>query len=290
MGQAPDFELIKELFDLPGAAAERAAKSTTRGKVGKTTSESATLGRQAMTEGDYESAVEHFKRAVEQSDETSPWPLMDLGAAYAASDQVPQAFRQYEKAKRIQKSGELMVSMAGLYRQMGRMNDAIVKLKEAVDLDPQDAYAHHKLAEALRKAGHRKEAVDAAQVAVACAPDQAFYHYWLGELLLECRQFEEAAHALHAAIELSPGDDGLYFLVSQAFWGQGKQEEAVRAVRLASDIDASKPLYHGLLRLFLTAMGLKDEAAQEDRKAKTMDAYDRDVLRRALERIGLRTA
>ena len=255
-----------------------------RGKKGV---QNGALGKIALEKGDYETAIAHFKLAVEQSDAKSPWALMDLGAAYAITGNVPQAFRQYEKAKRIQKSGELMIAMAALYQQIGRQNEAILRLKESVELEPENAFHHYKLAEALRRAGFRREALNAAQVAIACAADQAFYHYWLGEYLLELENYEEAQDALHAAIELSPGDDNLYFLASQAFWGQGKKTEAARSIRHASDIDTGNLFYVGLLELYLRSTGLIAEADQESRRTSKMAPYDREMLRRVSRRFNL---
>ncbi len=283
----PDYKLIQELFDIPGAGAPEAPHSTARGKKGRDSEHSRRLGGQAMSDGDYEAAIEHFKRAVEQSNELSPWPLMDLGAAYSTTDQVPQAFRQYLKAKRIQKSGELSIALAALYSQMGRSNDAINELRESVQLEPENAYTHHKLAAALRRAGYRTEAVQAGQVAIACAPDQAFYHYWLGEYFLELKRYKDAIDALHAAIELSPGDDRLFFLAAQAFWGAKRPQEAIRAVRLASDLDPDNPMYHGLLRAFLKASGHDEEAELETKKTSKMDAYDHEMLGRVFKHLKL---
>lgn len=273
----PDYSLIKELFDLPGGQTGPGDGST-RSRKGRNEAESRQLGSTALSEADYEAAVAHFQEAVTQSDGKSPWALMDLGAAYAATGDVPQAFIQYEKALRIQKSGELMVALGSLYQQVGRNIDAIDSLKDAVTLEPENAYVHFKLAEALRRAGHKAEALSAAQVAVACAPDQAFYHYWLAELLLETRRPAEAVDAVHAAIELSPGDDQLYLLAARALWAADRPQEAVRAIRLASDIDAENLLYRGVLEMFLRASGLTEEADQEAKKTAKMDLYDRESL------------
>lgn len=277
------YERIKELFGerLPFPMAPM---------TGKNAAQSRAQGWEALENEDYEAAIAHFKRAVEQTNARSPWALMDLGAAFASCDNVPQAFRQYEKAKRIQKSGELMIALASLFQHQGRHADAIQRLKEGVDLEPENAMAHYKLAEALRRAGHKREAVHAANVAVACAPDQAFYHYWLGELLLELGQFDEAQAALHAAIELSPSDDNLYFLASQAFWGQGKKAKAVSSIRLAGDIATENHFYAGLLERYLRNAGLVSEADQEKRRASRMEPYDREMLRKVSERLRLTDA
>ncbi|MBL8064751.1 MAG: tetratricopeptide repeat protein [Chthonomonadaceae bacterium] len=281
----PEFHVIKQLFDLPGS--DEAIVDKPSATPGRDAKQSREFGQYALADGKWEEAVDHFCRAVTQSDERSPWALMDLGAAYEAQDKVPQAFRQYLKAAHIKKSGELQVALAGIYARLGRSNDAIESLKEAVNLEPHNAFNHYKLADTLRKNGWGSEAVQAAQVAVACAPDQSFYHYWLGDLLLELRRYDESVDALHAAIELSPGDDELYFLASQALWGAHKQQEAVRAIRLASDIDTENLLYHGLLERYLRTMGLDEEADLECRKIDKLEEYDLAVLKRVIERLQL---
>lgn len=280
---APDFDAIRQLFDMAPPEPSRV-----RGKKGKNAEQSLEFGRTAMGDADYETAIEHFRTAVEQSDSKHPWALMDLGAAYEAAGLVPQAFRQYERAKAIEASGEASLAVAAIYRQAGgRGADALRELHAAVEAEPENAYARHKLAEQLRDLGHRRDAVSFAETAVACAPDQAFYHYWLGELQLELGHYEEAEKALHAAIELSPGDDQLYFLAAQALWGQGKRPAAVRALRLASDINSQNKAYYALLERFLALSGMPDDAVLEAKKAAEADAYDQELVRRALKRLHL---
>ncbi len=280
----PSFRLIRELFDLPGQVEPNPQNSVPR-VAGRNEKESSNLGHIAMNDEDYEAAIEHFKSAVEQSDEKSPWALMDLASAYAATDQIPQAFRQYEKAMVIQKSGELQIGLASLLRQTSRGRDAILALKEACNAEPTSAYYHYKLAEELKKQGYRTEAIGAAQVAISLAPDQAFYHCFLGELFLDKRLFQEAVESLHAAIELSPGDHEYYFLVSQALWGAGKHQEAIRAVRLATDIATENLAYRGVLERMLRATGLTEEADQEVSKLEGSDLYDDEIVKRTAEKL-----
>ncbi len=282
-----NFEAIRQLFD---DAVERQGRGEFADKAGKSPDESRAFGEGALYEGDYESAITHFREAVAQSSETSPWTLMELGAAYATAGRVPEAFRQYEKARRIQKSGELLIALSSVFQQYGgRAHEALDTLVEASRLEPENAFVHYKLAEALRRYGFKKDAVTAVRVAVACAPDQSFYHYWLGELLLELGSFVESAEALHAALELAPGDDELFCLAAQALWGTGKKDEAVRAVRLASDLAPKNGYYRGLLVSLLRAQGATEQAEVEAKGKTQMDDYDRASLARALERIGLRT-
>jgi tetratricopeptide (TPR) repeat protein len=283
----PSFKAIADLFAVPSAQ-DLEIKRSVRKKEGETAEESDELGRQSLTDGDYEAAIKHFRNAVEQRDPTDISSRIDLAGAYDYSDQMPQAFRQYEKALRANAdAAEPHVGMADLYKRYGRFRDSIQELEEAIRLEPANSFWHIKLAETLRDAGEPKRALAAAQGAVAVKPDEAFYHYWIGDHLISMKRYDEALDSLRAAIELSPGDDFLYLRACVAFWGADRKQEAIRALRLASELDPAKDLYHGLLELLLEELGHIEEATQETERADQMDSYDHEQLRRLLAEMGL---
>lgn len=275
--------IITELFDLPGASQPKAI-SPARDKVGRDAADSEQLGKTCMTDGDFEGAIAHFQRAVEQGGTELPEGLLNLGAAYEAADMAPAAFRQYGKALRSQSSGELHVGLGAIYKRYGKVHDAIAEMERAVQMEPGNAFYAFKLAETLRDNGFRTDALAAAHLAVAAKPDDAFYHYWMGDLLLEMHQYAEAAAAFHAALEFQPGDDHVLLLTALALWGQGKRPEAIRAIRLAGDLDSEKPIYAGVLERFLQADGLVEEARLEQKRSAKMDDYDRDLIERLLRK------
>lgn len=289
MSEAPSFRQIAELFqlELPRTKGPLPADSPKR-KEGKDAAESEELGRQSLTDGDYETAIRHFKRACEQRGEANADTLVDLAGAYDYADQAPQALRQYEKALRVQKDAvEPWLGLSDVYKRYGRFRESIEHLQNAIKLDPKNPFYRIKLAETLREMGEPNRALVAAQGAVAAKPDEAFYHYWIGDLLIELKRFDEALESLRAAIELSPGDDFLYQRACVAFWCSGKKQEAIKAVRLASDLDPEKDIYHGLLELLLRETGMKEEAELEKGRASKMDRFDQENLKRLAGEMGL---
>lgn len=277
---------ITELFDLPGASAAKSI-SPARDEEGKTAKESEELGKVCMADGDFEGAIAQFRRAMEQGGTDAARDLLNLGAAYEAADNSPAAFRQYRKARSLGDSGELRLGVAALMKRYGRIADAVAELQRAIEVEPENAYLSHRLAEVLRDNGHKKAALEAIHRAVASKPEDPFYHYWMGDLLLEMHRYEEAAQALQACLEFSPGDDHALMLTSLALWGAGRRAEAMRAIRLASDLAPEKLIYFGLLAKFLTQEGHEADAAAEAKKAAKMDDYDRDLLGRLEAQSGL---
>lgn len=283
----PTYRTIADLFSIVEPKNLEIDESP-RSKEGKDAQESDDLGRQSLSDGDVETAIRHFRKAVEQRDPEDIGSLVNLAGAYDYGDQAPQALRQYEKALRRKGDAvEPFVGMSDLYKRYGRFRDAIVKLEEAVTREPNNPYYRIKLAETLRDAGERKRALSVAQEAVIAKPDEAFYHYWIGDLLTEMGQYDDALESLRAAIELSPGDDYLYLRAAVAFWRAGRPAEAVKAVRLASDLDPAKHLYHGLLGILLEENDLVEEAKLESDRAAKMDRYDHDLLGRLMDEMGI---
>lgn len=246
------------------------------------------LGQQRLIEGQYEKAIIHFKRAVEESEGQSGEALLDLAGAYSVGEMLPQAYRQYMKARRLQDGqAEPHLGLADILRREGRWTESLQELQRVIDLEPQNAYPHYKIAEILLAAGHREEALQSIQNAILVAPDQSFYHYWMADLLIEMRRYEEAVSCLQAAVELSPGDDHLYLRTAIAFWGAGRHQDAIKAARLSSDLNPNNPVPLGLMYKMHRALGEEDEARTLKARADKLDDYDIDKLLRLLRDAGI---
>lgn len=282
----PTFEAIAELFGLSAQAVENSKARS--GKVGTDADESDELGRQALNDGRYDEALEHFRRAIEQRGPDDIKSRIELAGTLEYGDEFPQAFRQYEKVLRLKgEVAEPHVGLSDLYRRYGRHQDAVAQLRKAIELEPFSAYHHIKLAETLRDSGNPKEALKAAAEAILINPEDSFYHYWIGDLQIQLGHNEDALDSLRAAVELSPGDDYLYLRVAIPFWRLGKKTEAIKAIRLASDLDPEKHIYHGLLQVLLDESDLSAEADLENDRAQQMDRFDIDNLNRVLREMGL---
>jgi tetratricopeptide (TPR) repeat protein len=246
------------------------------------------LAKRRLGEGDYHNAIRHFKDAIEQRGSENPETMIDLAGAYDYGDFELQAYRQYRKALKATESAEPLLGLSDLLRRSGRYRDSVAELEKAILMEPGNAYLHIKLAEILREMGEPNRALATAEYAVVVKPDESFYHYWIGDLQLQLKRYEDALQSFRAAIELSPGDDFLYLRASVAFWRTDRKAEAIKAIRLASDLDTNKNVYYGLLRELLEESGQHEEAALESDRAEKMDRYDRDIVGRTLEDMGIR--
>lgn len=279
---------IAQLFGVsPTPDAEEAPKELEL--KGDNAEESSELGALSVRVGQYEKAIEHYKRSIEQREPNDPQGRIDLGGVYEAIGMEPMAFRQYEKAIRAQRANsEAYAGMSDLYKRYGRFRDSIAQLETAAELEPHNPYYHLKIAEACREMGERDRALMAIQHAVTCAPDRPFYFYWMGDLLIEMKRYGEALDALQAAIELSPGDDFLFSRAAVAFWGAGKKVEAIKSIRMASDLDPSKLAYRGMIELMLRETDQPEEAKLEHAVTMKLDPWDRDIVKRLADELGVK--
>jgi tetratricopeptide (TPR) repeat protein len=284
----PSYKQIADLFGLTVPGDPSLEEVEEQRLTGETVDESLQLGAVSLKRGEYEAAINHFKRAIEQSEPGEITGRLDLASAYEVAEMAPQALRQYEKAIRLRAdSPEPHVGLSGVFKRNARYKDSIHELEEAVRLQPDNPHYLFKLAEVLREVGELDRALVTIQGAVLAAPSEAFYHFWVGDLLFQMKRYDESLEAMRAAIELSPGDDFLYFRTAAAFWLAGKRPEALKAIRLASDLDPEKHLYHGVLELLLSEMEQNEEADLEAARASRMDAYDHELLRRFADELGL---
>lgn len=287
----PSFKAIADLFQMPKPVDLESVQANPKKKEGDTADESDELGVQSLNEGDYEAAIKHFRRAVEQREPGDITSRINLAGALDYVDNAPAAYRQYEIALKHRKdASEPLVGISDVLKRYGRFRDAAEELTKAIEKEPGNAFYRIKLAELLRENGERTKALEAAQDAILAKPDESFYHYWLGDLMIEMGRDESALGALQAAIELSPGDDFLYLRAAVAFWRLDRKPEAIKALRLASELDPSKNVYHGLLEALLEATGQIEEATLESERADKMDRYDDDTLDRVLDEMGVEEA
>ncbi|RYG49696.1 tetratricopeptide repeat protein [bacterium] len=262
------YQAIADLFQTPKEEKETVFFE------GRTLDESRALGEASLEDNNLESAVRHFRKAVEQSEPGDTQAMADLAGVLTASDQLPEAMRQYQKALKAKQDPDPLIGISELYRRYGRFRDSLEPLQKAIELEPTNPYHHYKLAETLRDMGERRKALAAIQNAILVKPDESFYHYFAGDLLLSMDRIEESLPAFRAAVELSPGDDFLYLRTAVAFYRANKPVEAIKALRLASDLNPDEDLYLALLEQ------ISDEPIT-GRRPK-LDRYDEDRLSRLM--------
>ncbi|MBV6456979.1 MAG: Beta-barrel assembly-enhancing protease [Fimbriimonadaceae bacterium] len=277
----PSLEQIAALFDL-GVAQKDFSDSPLRQREGADSEESQELGRLCLNEGDYEGAIAHYRRAIDQGPDSDGAAHIGLAAALELSEDAEAALQAYREAARLDNSADAQIGMAEILRREGDSEAGLEHLYEAVELEPDNAFALHKLSEALMAKGKGEEAVQIGLAAVAKAPETAFYHLSAAELMFRRKMFGEALGSYRAALELSPGDDYIYLRTAIALWANGHRSEAMQSLKFACDLDPENSMYAELMAVFADRLLLSDVASEYRQRAGELDRYDEDALRRVL--------
>lgn len=120
----------------------------------------------------------------------------------------------------------LRISLAMLYLDSNRPNDAIHQAEEAVRIAPDNAEAHVTLGRSYFAAGEEEKAGSEYAAAIKLDPQDGGAYLALGQMRLFQRRTPAAEEALRHAIQVSPHLGPAYAALAQVLMGQGKNAEA----------------------------------------------------------------
>jgi len=186
------------------------------------------MGLAAMAEGNYAKAIAYFTKGVKVTpDDPVMWKL--LGDAYAAAKFYPEAERAYLKALELKPDyGEAMFGLGVLYKEWGRLEEALPWLEKAAALPTyEERYrAFYQLAQIYKSLGNEELYLKNLQVAVNLYP-------YYGEALLELARHYGAKGDLETAkryyllyLNAHPGDDRVRLELARLLVQNGRYEEA----------------------------------------------------------------
>jgi tetratricopeptide (TPR) repeat protein len=109
----------------------------------------------------------------------------------------------------------------------GRVDEALVHLSRAVEIQPGNFTIHGSLGIALLTKGRREEALAHLRTSVELNPEQAPIHSSIGVVLLELGQPDESLAHLRKALEIDPNDGDAHYNLGNTLLQLGRAQEAV---------------------------------------------------------------
>jgi arylsulfatase A-like enzyme/Tfp pilus assembly protein PilF len=110
---------------------------------------------------------------------------------------------------------------------------AVPPLKKAIELDPEDMFAHYELALALYETGDLKTAAGHFEIVTSRMPQWADARYSYASVLARIDRVTDAIRELHAAIDLDPKHFRANLLLGRILTLQGDADRAVPYLRTA---------------------------------------------------------
>ena len=120
------------------------------------------------------------------------------------------------------------------------MDEAIYHFRQAVELNPNYAEAHHNLGTLLSNKGQTKEAEEHLRQALNLKPNYPDAERNLGDLLFNMRRFQEAAEAYEQTLRLKPDFTQVYWTLAQTYANLRQPYNAISAVQKGVELARSQ--------------------------------------------------
>ena len=189
------------------------------------------------------------------------------GDEYAAAGKLPEAVLEYRNAvQQDPRAGDARAKLADAYLKTGDAGKALQEYVRAADLLPEDTEAHLKASQVLLLAGRYDDAKLWAERVLAKDPKNLQAQILLANSLAGLKDFDAAVAEIEEAIQLDPDRGATYTNLGSLELGRGQKEAAERAFKKAIELDGQSAAAHLGLANFYWASARWPAAEEELRK------------------------
>lgn len=164
--------------------------------------------------------------------------------------------RLFEHALRVTQNNDVAHNSLGVIRyRQGKLEPALVHLRNAVRLRPGYAEAHNNLGAVLSQQGKLEEALVHLRRALEINPKSASAHNNLGLALTKLGKTAEAATHFQAALDIDPAQSDAHNNLGSAAFDEGNYDEALAHFRAA--VQSSQEALEARQNLAMTLIKLE---------------------------------
>jgi len=191
-----------------------------------------------------------------------------LGAVFKQTGRMPEALSANQKAIVIDPQDvEAYNNLGNTLQELNRLEDAEAIFRQAIALKPGFAEAHSNLGNTLQKIGRLEEAEASYKQAIALKPDYAEAHSNLGVMQQGFSKLEEAEASYKQAIALKPDYAEAHNNLGNTLKELGRLEEAEASYKQAIALKPDYAEAHSNLGKFIYINGNIDSALESIEKA-----------------------
>jgi predicted O-linked N-acetylglucosamine transferase (SPINDLY family) len=218
------------------------------------------LGVLALQVGRYDVAIENMGRAIRLQGDDAAWHY-NLGEAYRAGQQLPEAIACFRQALQLQPSlAEAHFSLGNALKALGQLAEAAACYRRALQARPDHAEAYYNLGNTLTSQGELAEAILCYRHALQLKPDHALAHNNLGNVLMDQGQLAEAVACYQRALQLRPDYAEAHCNLGGALRQEDRTDEAIEALRKALSLHPDLVVAYSHLAAAHKDRGELDEA------------------------------
>jgi tetratricopeptide (TPR) repeat protein len=194
------------------------------------------------------------------------------GDEYVELGRLPEAIIEYRAALQLESNrGDIRLKLADAYVRHRDLGEAYRESMRAADLLPNDATAQFRAGTLLLVAGEFEDAKTRAEKAVALDPKNSHAQILLGNALAGLRDLDAAIGEYEDAIAIDPGAHTAYDNIAILQWAKGKKTEAEVSFRKAVEVAPKSSEARMALANFLWSTGRMTEAEQTLKEALAID-------------------
>ncbi|MDN3689970.1 tetratricopeptide repeat protein [Cyclobacterium jeungdonense] len=224
---------------------------------------------------EFDKALECYKQAYELDSKNSSI-LNNLGLYYHQEKDFQKALEFFESAQSIEKKPHFLVNGGHSLAMMGMYEDAAMRYKQALKLDPDHKSARVSLAHLATHTGDLKKAIVIWKELMEVVPDNT-YAIELAKVYMQIKDWEKALKNLHR-IEVSDGDALAWRMIGQCEYQLKNFGMAQKAFKmaLAENPDEVESRQH--LAINYLAMGDWEEGIRQLEMILRMDPENHQIM------------
>jgi len=142
----------------------------------------------------------------------------------------------------------------------GRTDEAIIKYRESLRIDPDYPDAHTNLGSCLAMMGKTEEGLEHLHRAIELEPNLAFNHFNIGNVHLRAGQIDAAIASFEKSLAIDPGLLPAHNNLGVLLFQLGRTEEAIRHLTKVLDLSPTPASAHSNLGVVLLKSGRIREA------------------------------
>jgi tetratricopeptide (TPR) repeat protein len=245
-------------------------------------------GLERFERGDYEGAIESFRRLTELDPENVR-AYVSIGSAYLRLERVTEAANSFRRALAIDPNdASAHVGLGQSMKLGGDPDGALEELARAAELDPTNVDAHFTTSLIHRELGDVDLELAALEAAVVADPRHSVAQSRLADIYLTNGLYQEGIAALKASLTGRNPVEHTHTRLASAYYELGDLEGAEHELRKEIALRPKLASPRANLAKLLTEMGRLDEARHEYEQALSVAQDDRmiEFLREQLGELG----
>ena len=190
------------------------------------------------------------------------YQILNQAIRYQSEGNIVQAIKCYEFLIRKEFQESVVFANYGIILiNLGRLQEAEVSIRKAIELNPRDATLYSNLGGILKDLGEIKQAEVSIRKAIELNPKDALLHTNLGGILKDLGEIKQAEVSIRKAIELNPKDALLHTNLGTILKDLGEIKQAEVSIRKAIELNPNYAIAHLNLGNILRDLGNFQEAA-----------------------------